>query len=185
MATQINTNQIKDEAVTNDKLAPGPAHYWSGTTAVTIVNTAVEGSLASFTLAGGDLGSTGLLRIHAKGTMSTDNNLREFNAKIKLGGTDIIDVDHACRCNTNTGTFDFMVIISAAGGEANQTARGTFHVTGEVSATEGYHGGDDGTASEDATGDLTVDFRFSWDDARADTTITFEEMIVELFTVPA
>jgi hypothetical protein len=182
MATQINTNQIKDEAVTAGKLAPGPAQYAASTTAVTVENTTTETSLWSFTLDGGDLGNNGLLVVRGAGQVSSINTSQGFRLKLKLGATEIVDIDTTLRIDTDPAAFEFAFYLKADGDTSSQDGQGHMALRGVGVVSTGELPGAVGTGAEDHSGDLTVDVRWSWDAASASNTITFENGTAELFT---
>jgi hypothetical protein len=184
MATQINTNQIKDDAVTAAKLAPGPAQYAASTTAVTVVNSAVETSLWSFTLSADDIGTDGLLVVRASGSVDTLSSAQGFRFKLKLGSTDVVDIDATVRVDGGPAAFLVEFRLKADGAANAQDGRGLLLVRGPGVNTGGDpdEQGAVGTGAEDTTSDLTVDVRWSWDGAGASNTITFEEGEAMLYT---
>jgi len=181
MATQINTNQIKDGAVTAAKLSFVPTQVLAmvDTFSKLVDNDGSETAIMTETIPGGTLGSTGLIvgRIRGWARNESGSNktvvLRLKYGAETLATTGAIDIPNGI--TESAVHVDF--VLAANAGESAQLGgltAGIFLL--DEQKTEG--GADDGSASQDSSGDL--DLVVTWDFSAADGALEYKQYGYEL-----
>lgn len=106
----------------------------NGTSGTGPAATAAETSLGSFTITGGDMGTTGVMRVRMMGTSSGAGATRTVRIRVKLGGTTIYDDTTVTYATTAPW---YMELHIANVGDAAIQRTGGFFLIGAPTATTG------------------------------------------------
>jgi hypothetical protein len=159
MATQVNTNQVKDDAITPAKNSYIPVEVLAMVSSHSFIidNDNSETNIFSYNVVGGTLGSTGEIRVRMNGYLrNVSGNPRNFTFKLKYGAETIATTTSEDLNSGEVGPFHLEANVAANAGSGAQVG-GLTTVWADTSGNEdGVGWYDDGSAAQDSTGNLNL-----------------------------
>lgn len=150
MATQVNTNQIKDDAVTPAKTSYTPLQVltWVDSFTKLIDNDASETTIMSVSITGGTLGSTGIITGKITGKFINNSGAgRTAAVKLKYGATTLATLT-AISISAGVSDEDFVTHFMLAANAGASAQRGSLNAP--------HDSANYGAAAEDSSGDLNL-----------------------------
>ncbi len=153
----------------------GSALIYASTTNATNSQTTSDVTLFSFTLPGGSLSTGNVLSIKVYAETGQATNSNTLTLKLKYGSTTVASGSAANR-NGSKGYIELLLM--GAGTTSTQEGSVSFLMDGSINNIERIAG--QGTATEDSTGDLTVDITASFATTNASNNIAAFHCVAEL-----
>jgi len=156
----------------------GVAAQDRSTSQTSVTNTTTETTIYSYTVPGGTLGTSNMLRLTIWGQyLNNTGGARTLTIKVKYGATTVADETRATNADAANQDFKLEAFLMAAG--ATNSQKGGFVIHG-ANVNQIFSNASYGTAAEDSTASKTLTVTVTHDSASANCTFNKEVAILEL-----
>ena len=148
-----------------------------------ISNTTTETSLMSVTISGNDLDTNNFVHVVLFGDFHNATGVsRSITVRLKYGSTTLVTAISGASSSANTNTMKFDAIMKADNSDSAQQATAVQGIYTDGGTGSDWDG-EQGTAAEDSTGDLTLDITAELSVASANLHFTTVGGYIKLYKV--